>query len=313
MNYDIKILDKHTNRGQIEFDQLSLLTKSTKDIATKALMFKLTGVSDMRPEKHLKEALSMYLDNIAANSDEGTILTVDCDKFSESIKRLQLDFFIPKEDILKMTPMALVIECFQKVLSEDEVEIDLDKPLLKSLSNFKKNFTNDSQIIYLANRGTIAEVRLKKEDFAKIAKIETRIPQPQNEIISGQLDELKVSKKELGLKTEEGLAVVKVGDASMMKSIFPFIGNNITISGKAHYKSNGQLSYIEIKEFWEPGKVDGYFSEKPKAVTAEQQVLFEIKKRKKTSSLKALKALSGILKDEISDEQFEEMKKDIRR
>lgn len=46
-------------------------------------------------------------------------------------------------------------------------------------------------------------------------------------------------------------------------------------------------------------------------MTAKDKLNFEINQKKKRSSLDALKALSGLLKDEISDEQFEEMKKRI--
>ena len=54
MNYDIKIVGEDEDNGLLEFDRLNLLTKSTKDIATKALMFRLRGCSDITPDKNLK-------------------------------------------------------------------------------------------------------------------------------------------------------------------------------------------------------------------------------------------------------------------
>lgn len=54
MNYDIKILGEDEDNGLLEFDQLNLLTKSIKDIATKALMFRLRGFSDISPDKNLR-------------------------------------------------------------------------------------------------------------------------------------------------------------------------------------------------------------------------------------------------------------------
>ncbi len=39
MNYDIKISGEEEDNGLLEFDRLNLLTKSAKDIATKALMY----------------------------------------------------------------------------------------------------------------------------------------------------------------------------------------------------------------------------------------------------------------------------------
>lgn len=313
MNYDIKIVGEDEDNGLIEFDRLNLLTKSTKDIATKALMLRLKGFSDITPDKHLMKALSMYLDSVSGDDQEGTKLTIDCTQFSETIKGLQYELFKPQEEILQLTPMALVIHSFQTAMSEDNQEADLDKPLLKSLMNFKKNFISDNQVFYLANRGSIAEVRLTKDDFHKISLLEDSIPEPRKVIVNGQLDEMKVSKGKLGLQTEQGFVVVNDRDGSVIPNIISFMGKEVTISGMAHFKPNGQLSFVEIEEFSEPGKTDKFFSKKPSAMTAKQQLLFQVKNQKKSSSLDALKSISGLLKDDISDEQFQEMLKDIHR
>ena len=87
----------------------------------------------------------------------------------------------------------------------------------------------------------------------------------------------------------------------------------ITIAGMYHHKPNGKLSFVEIHEFSEPGAKDKFFSKKHTAMTAHQQLLFQAKQTKKSSSLSALKSISGLLKDEISDEQFNEMLEDIHR
>lgn len=313
MNYDIKILGEQEDNRLLEFDRLNLLTKSTKDIATKALMLKLRGFSEITPEKTLKKALAMRLQGIQHSEQDGTLLTIDCTHFSETIKGLQLEMFKPKEEVLKLTPMALVINSFQAALSEENEEADVDKPLIKSLMSFKKNFISDNEVFYMANRGTIAEIRLTKEDFQKISLLQESIPEPKKVIVNGQLDEMKVSKGKLGLQTEQGFVVVNNQDGSIIQQIVEFMGKEVTISGMAHYKPNGQVSFIEIQEFRKPGEMDKFFSKKPSAMTSYQQLLFQAKKIKKSSSLDALKSISGLLKDEISDEQFDEMLKDIHR
>jgi hypothetical protein len=313
MNYDIKILGEDEDNGLLEFDRLNLLTKSTKDIATKALMFRLRGFSDINPDKNLKKALAMRLQSISGSGQDGTSLTIDCTHFSETIKGLQLEMFKPREEVLQLTPMALVIHSFQTALNDESEDADLDKPLLKSLMGFKKNFISDNEIFYMANRGTIAEVRLTKDDFQKIGLLEDSIPEPKKVIVNGQLDEMKVSKGKLGLQTEQCLGNVFANHKSIIESIVSFMGKEVTISGIAHYKPNGQLSFLEIQEYGEPGSKDRFFSKKPSAMTAHQQLLFQAKQTKKSSSLSALKSISGLLKDEISEEQFQEMLKDIHR
>lgn len=312
MNYDIKIQGEDEDNGLMEFDRLAQLTKSTKDIATKALMLRLRGFSEITPDKHLKKALSMYLQNISGNDKDGTALTIDCIHFSETIKGLQYDVFKPKQEVLALTPMALVIQSFQTALSDKE-EADLDKPLLKSLMGFKKNFLSDNEIFYLANRGSIAEVKITKDDFQKISLLEDSIPEPQKAVVNGQLDEMKLSKGKLGLQTEQGFVNVFANDNSILQRIVSFMGKEVTIYGMAHYKPNGKLSFIEIQEFGEPNATDKFFSKLPSATTAHQQLLFQVKQTKKSGSLDALRSISGLLKDEINDEQFNEMIKDIHR
>jgi hypothetical protein len=313
MNYDIKIIGEDQDNRLLEFDRLNLLTKSTKDIATKALMFRLRGFSDINPDKSIKKALSMRLQNISGSRQNGTILTIDCTQFSETIKGLQFEMFKPSEEVLQLSPMALVIHSFQTALNDDNKDADLDKPLLKSLMSFKKNFISDNEILYMANRGTIAEVRLTKDDFQKIGQLEDRIPEPRKVIVNGQLDEMKVSKGKLGLQTEQGLVNVFANDKRIIENIVSFMGKEVTISGIAHYKPNGQLSFVEIQEYGKPGTRDRFFSKKPSAMTAHQQLFFQAKQSKKTSSFSALKSISGLLKDEINDEQFQEMIEDIHR
>lgn len=313
MNYDIKIVGAEEDNGAIEFDRLGYLTKSTKDIATKSLMLQLKGFSGIKPNKNLKNSLAIYLESVSGNSKEGTNLTLNTLKFEDTIKGLQAELFRPTEEVLELTPMALVIKSFNSALNENIEETDLDKPLLKSLLSFKANFLTNNEIFYLSNRGTVPEVKLTKDDFKKIVSLEEKIPESKKVIISGVLDELKISKGKLGLETENGLVNVFSDDEELIISIMELMGKDVTISGVANYKSNGELSYVQIQDFGLPGKGDKFFSKKPNALTARQQLLFEIKKTKKSSSLSALKNLSGILKDEISDEEFNEMLKDIHR
>ena len=313
MNYDIKIQGEDADNGLIEFDRLSQLAKSTKDIATKALMLQLRGFSEILPDKHLKKALSIYLQNISGSRQDGTSLTIDCINFSETITGLQYNLFKPKEEVLQLTPMALVILSFQSALSNDTENADLDKPLLKSLMNFKKNFLSDNEIFYLANRGTVAEVKLTKDDFQKISLLEDSIPEPQKTVVNGQLDEMKVSKGKLGLQTEKGFVNVFANDNNLIQRIIEYMGKEVTIYGMAHYKANGQLSFVEIQEFGKPNSTDKFFSKLPTAMTAKQQLLFQAKQGKGTNSLAALQNLVGLMDGEISDEQFAEMLKDIHR
>ena len=313
MDYDIKIVGEDADNGRIEFDRLNLLTKSTKDIATKSLMLKLRGFSDITPDKNLKKALLLFLEDIKGNEKDGTILKIGANYFSDTIKGIQYELFKPKEEILNLTPMALVIDSFHAALNEESEHTDLDIPLLKSLMSFRSNFISDNEIFYLSNRGSIPEVKITKDDFQKISILKESIPSPNKVIVNGQLDEMKVSKSKLGLQTEQGFVNVFANEKYLIENIVEFMGKDITISGMAHYKPNGQLSFIEIQDFGKPNSKDKFFSRKPISMTANQQLLFQTKKVKKENSFQKLKEVAGLLKEEISDELFTEMIKDIHR
>ncbi len=152
MNYDIKIRGAAEDNGAIEFDRLNQLTQSTKDIATKALMLKIRGYSEIKPDKRTKDALAIKLESLSGNKNEGTSMLLDCRKFEETLKGHQLNLFKPSEELLQLTPMALVIQSFRAALLDEEDKEDLDKPLLNTLLKFKKNFVSKNEVFYFSNR-----------------------------------------------------------------------------------------------------------------------------------------------------------------
>lgn len=179
-----------------------------------------------------------------------------------------------------MTPMALVIDAFTQALKDDPTAIELDKPLLKSLLNFKKNFINKSEIFLLSNRGSVPEIEIKHDDFLKIDLLEDSTPDPQRVIISGKLDEMKVSKSRLGLDTNGGIIYIYTSNSESLSSIKEFMGLDLTIHGIAHYKANGEINFVDILAFDKYNHSDKYFSKKPSSHHTNQQILFNVKKGK---------------------------------
>jgi hypothetical protein len=288
MNYDIRISGDDNDNGMLEFDRLNLLTQSTKDIATKALMLKIRGFSDIKPDNKLKQALAIRLQSLQGNKSEGTSLLLDCDHFEDTIKHLQLNLFKATEDLWTLTPMALVIQTFRAALLEGEDKDNLDKPLLKTLLRFRKNFVSDHEVFYFSNRKSTPEIKITKHDFKKIEYLDESFPEPKRIIINGQLDEMKVSKNKLGLVTQDGFVNIFANENTIIQGIVKYMGKDVTIAGMAHFKPNGQLSYIEIREFFEPGQKDSFYSKKPVSMTAAQQQLFQIKQGKRRNPLSAI-------------------------
>jgi hypothetical protein len=290
MNYDIKITGEIQNHGQIEFDRLSLLAKSTKEIAEKALMLKVFGFSDIELSAQFKRASEIRLEKLVSDEENGTEMLIDCNYFADSVKTFQIDAFRPDlwTDLQQLTPMALVIKSFRSALIESEEKDNLDKSLLKSLIKFKKNFSGKNQVFHLSNRQTVSEIEIKVEDFRKIELLEENIPEPSKVTVLGTFDELKYSKQKVVLVTVDGVINATVPDEALFLQMLDFVGKELTITGMANYKPNGKLSYIEINNFSEPGKADKYFAKIPQALTVQQQIDFQLKERKSLNPFASL-------------------------
>jgi len=308
MNYDIKIKGDSLDDGTIEFDKLANITKVTKDIAAKALMLKLFGYSDLKVPSNVKNALSIKLEKISGNAKVGTHLLLEASTFN-TIDGLQLDFFKPTllEELSSLTPMSLVITSFSAALSENsEDKNNLDKPLLKSLLQFKKSFTNVNETFLFSNRQSIPQITLHHSDFKRIEQLDESIPDPQKVIITGRVDELKYTKSQLVLITDDGNVHVQVKDSQLMNQMTAFFGKDCTIQGMANYRLGGMLSFIEMQGFGQPDERDKYFSKKPKAMNAIQQVLFQAKQGKKRNPFIDI---VGKWPGNETEEEFEEMLK----
>jgi len=308
MNYDIKITGDQDDNGSLEFDRLNLITQTTKEIATKALMLKIRGFSEIKPDAKLQPALAIRLESLSGSETGGTALLLNCDIFEQTIKSLQLNAFKPTEEILKLSPMALVIQTFRAALIDEEDKDNLDKPLVKTLLKFKKNFISDDEVFLFSNRSSIPEIKVTKSDFGKIELLEESIPEPTKIVINGQLDEMKVSKNKLGLLTKDGMVNVFANNEDIIRGIVDFMGKEVTITGMAHYKPSGHLSYVEIQEYVQPGEKDSLFSRKPTAMTAKQQLLFQSKQVKKKN---LISDLIGKWPGDESDEEFDKLLKDL--
>jgi hypothetical protein len=290
MNYDIKITGEVQNHGQIEFDRLSLLAKSTKEIAEKALMLKVFGFSDIELSSQFKRASEIRLEKLVSDEDNGTTMLIDCNYFSDSVKTFQIDAFRPDlwTDLQQLTPMALVIKSFRSALIENEEKDNLDKSLLKSLIKFKRNFSGKNQVFHLSNRQTVPEIAITIEDFRKIELLEENIPEPSKVTVLGTFDELKYSKQKVVLVTADGVINATVPDEALFLQMLEYVGKELTITGMAHYKPNGKLSFIAINNYSEPGKADKYFAKIPQALTVQQQIDFQLKERKSLNPFASL-------------------------
>lgn len=286
MIYEVKLSGAKEDNGKIELHRLAHLAQSITDIASSALRIRLTGLSSAvgRRNERISNAIKIHLADLKSGS---TVLQLECETFRDTLSGQQGDVFNPGilEILPDQTPLTLVMESFRQAIDYKEGVNYLDKVLLKKLKSFEKIFLEEDESIIFSNQGSIQELKLKKSDIKKIQKLEESIPEPQEIIINGIVDELKYSKSRVSIATADGLVNGILSDTLEPQEISKYWGKNLTISGKAHYQPSGRLSFIYIEKIFEPSEADKYFSRTSKKETVEQQILRQQRQLKNSNHL----------------------------
>jgi len=302
MIYEVRLAGAEQDNGKIDLQRLAQLALSITEIAKGALQIRLQGFSAERGRKpeRITNALKIKLADLKPGS---TILELECELFSESLKGHQGNAFNPKilNELPNQTPMSLVIDSFRQALNYNEEVGELDKALLKKLKQFEKIFDSDDETVTIANRGSIPDLKLKKKDFQKIQILEESIPEPQEVLINGIVDELKYTKSRVSIVTKEGLVNGILSDELEPEDISKYWGKELTIAGTAHYLPGGKMSFLYIEKLFEPSETDRYFSKSSKKETVEQQI------QRQQKNLKNHNFLSEIVGQWPGDESIDEI------
>ncbi len=306
MKYQIRLTGDSQDDGKIELIRLIQLAQAITDIARGALQVRLVGISNEkgRRSEKINKALTIKLADLKEGS---TILELECDSFKQTLEGQQGNLF--KTEILESlpndTPMSLVIESFKQAIDFNEETSKLDKPLLKRLKDFKKIFLSDKEKIFFSNQGSVPELELQKSDFKKIGNLEQSIPEPQEVIINGVVEELKFTKLRVGLKTRDGLVNAVLSENLDPVDISQYWGKELTITGRLHFQPSGKPSFIYIERLFSPEESDKYFSKSPRKANVEQQIQNKLKQQKYQNFL------SELIGQWPEDESIEDIIKDI--
>lgn len=302
MNYDIKIINNYEGKGRIELNRMEFLAKHIKSIAQKALLLQLYGYSKVSLPKNLNKYLHVYLTQTKGD-DGSTILTLDADNFKNISQ--QLDLFKEKQNLNTLTPMALVIQSFTAALSDDDDTDMIDEPLMDELLKFKKFFHTDTEKLLLTNRSTMPEVEFSRKEIDKIESLFKKIPPPQKTVVAGKVDEMKFSREQVILTTSDHKKIVVIVTKEMFNGLKQYFGQEIAITGMAHFKPGGQLSYVKMEKFNQADeRMMKIFSKKPHKMSLQQQIALQLREGKKPNPIDEI---FGKWPGNESDEEFEKM------
>lgn len=305
MNYDIKLINNYEGKGRIELNRLEFLAKHIKSIAKKALLLQLYGYSKVSMPKSLNKYLNVFLTQTKGD-DGSTILTLEAENFQNI--PVQLDLFREKQELNMLTPMALVIQAFTAALSDDDNGM-IDEPMIDELLKFRKFFQTDTEKVLLTNRSTIPEVEFTRKEIDKIENLFKKIPPPQKTTVAGVVDEMKYTREQVILTTADHKKIVVVVAKELFNGLKEFFGQQIAITGMAHFKPGGQLSYIKMESFNEADeRMMKMFSKKPHKMSIQQQIALQIREGKKPNPIDEI---FGKWPGNETDEEFEKMLKDL--
>jgi hypothetical protein len=306
MKYEIRLAGAEQDDGKIELDRLIQLAQSITNIARGALQVKLVGISNEkgRRSEKISTALKIKLSDLKKGS---TILELECDSFKSTLEGQPGDLF--KSEILEQlpdkTPMSLVIESFREAMNYNEDSTFLDKPLLKKLKDFKKVFVSNDELLTISNQGSVPEITLRKSDFKRIGVLEESIPEPQEIVINGVVEELKYSKLRVGIATKQGLVNAVLSEELEPIDISKYWGQELTIAGRMHFLPSGKPSFIYIERIFNPDEFDSYFSKPVNKLNIEQQIQKKLKHQKHTN------LLGDVVGQWPGEESIEDILKDL--
>jgi hypothetical protein len=286
MEYEIKLSGTPFDDGAIDLDRLEMIAQYLHDIAKGSLQMRMFGSSYKkgRETEQVMKALKIRLRGLSAGS---TILHLECLPFRETLNHVQGNLF--HEEILRrlpdQTPMSLVMESFQDALNVESDGALLDKHLLKDLQNFKKVFVNEAHKVQFSNRGSLPNLELNLQDFKRLKTIEERTQDPQPVVIVGIVEELKFSKAQVTFIPDKGRTITGyLSENVPAAEIAKFWGQKVTIRGKAHFRPNGQMAFVEIGKVALSEQNDAYFSRSVTRETVAQQIERQISQRKGTKN-----------------------------
>ncbi len=286
MKYEIRLSGAEQDDGKIDLQRLGLLAQCITDIAKAALQIRLMGISAERgrTSDRITNALKISLTNLKNGS---TILGLECEPFKKTLSGQQGDAFRPEilGDLPDQTPMSLVIESFNEALNYREETNHLDKSLLKKLKAIEKIIVSKEEAMTISNQGKTPSLHLRKGDFKKIQSLEESMPDPQEVIINGTVEELKYSKLRVTINTREGAVNGILSEELDPAEISKYWGKDLTIAGTAHYQPSGKLSFLYIEKIFEPNHTDTYFSRPSRKETVEQQIQRQQKQLKNANHL----------------------------
>jgi len=237
--------------GKISFSKLSELQEKLTALAEGAVLNLIEGKSKPgrgKKPKWLKEVIDFQITGLHSGS---TILDIEALEISQVYHGKQFGIFDEPEaeKLLHESAFGLASYLYDKAIRQPESSGMLDKYLLRKITAFSKILdSDDSEINFISNgQSRVKSVSIKKRALQQISITEQKTRDSVKTAITGTLDVMRHKKEQMEIVTKGDQRIRAFpGNNLNIKSLKNFFGENVKITGLAHFKTDRNLKYIEI-------------------------------------------------------------------
>lgn len=268
IKHTINLKGFNLEKGKISFSLLEKLSNHIVSLAESTMLSFIEGKS-LKKRGKLPDWLKKSIDFQLTGINEGsTILDIEAPQLSETLDAIPRVLFedIKPNEIIKNSALGFSMYAYEQVINEKYDSYLLDKNLLKEMSNFNQFLVaNESQII-ITNQNNKKSSTISKKYLEKIKNVEINTPEPVRAKITGILDLIKHSNKQLELLVQNKRIRAYLSEKVVLSDIVKFFGKEITVVGLVNYKPSNEAKSIEISSFEESNDDDSFFKTIPETI-----------------------------------------------
>ncbi len=293
-----------TENGKIPFSLLRDITIQVTRIAESTLLSYVEGNSTIKRGKTptwLTNSLDFKLTGIKKGS---TVLELEAPTLKNTIGDFQLPLFqdFDSEELNNKTALDLSFYAYDQAITNSDNSHLLDKNLLRELTRLNKILDSEkAELIFESGKN---EISIKKEKISEIQILEQNSPNSLKTQIKGKLDALSHSKSQLELITKGKKIRAQLSANLNFEDIFEFFGEDVVITGLAHFTPNGTIKSFEILKIRISEPTDSYFEKIPTPIFPEFR-MDKIENKSKANGSRLSKLFGQWPGDESTEELLE--------
>lgn len=248
-----RIILKNFNleNGKISFSKLRELQDKLTALAEGAVLNLIEGRSKPgrgKKPKWLRKVIDFQISGLNPGS---TILEIEAHEIAKIYHGKQFAIFDEPEAewLLSESAFGLASYVYDKAISQPESSGMLDKYVLQKIMAFNKLLDNDNSEISLVSNGhsQIKSVSIKKQTLERVSFTEQKTRESVKTPVTGTLDVMRHKKEQMEIVTTGSQRIRAYPGSNLnIKNLKNFFGEKVKVTGLAHFKTDGNLKYLEI-------------------------------------------------------------------